>query len=207
LDALGRGLLKEFPNPERSGCPSADVLKSIASRTMPLSEAEKWLDHLGSCSPCYGDFSKFRRAYESRQKRTLLAIAASILVAAAISGWFLLQRHNDALVAQTVVLDLRNRSQPRGTEPNPAEPPLVLRRTAKNLKILLPLGSSEGPYDVRIGTNSQESLAATSGSAELNDHVTSLQVALRLDSLRRGKYVLQIRRPESEWQSYRLVLR
>jgi len=44
LDALGRGLLKEFPNPERSGCPGADVLKRIASRTMPLNEAEKWLD-------------------------------------------------------------------------------------------------------------------------------------------------------------------
>jgi hypothetical protein len=47
LDALGCGLLKEFPNPERSGCPGADILKRIAARTMPLNEAEKWPDHLG----------------------------------------------------------------------------------------------------------------------------------------------------------------
>src|SRR5256885_11760870 len=32
LDALGRGLLKDFPNPGRSGCPGPDVLKRIADR-------------------------------------------------------------------------------------------------------------------------------------------------------------------------------
>ena len=47
LDVLGRGLLKDFPNPERIGCPGADVLKKIASHKMPLSEAEKWLASRG----------------------------------------------------------------------------------------------------------------------------------------------------------------
>src|SRR5713226_4572998 len=113
LDALGRGLLKEFPNPERMGCPGPDTLKRIASRKMPLTEAEKWLDHLGSCSPCYRDFSQFRKAQELRRNRTLLAVAASILIAAGIAGWVLLQKHNEALVAQTAVLALRNRSVAR----------------------------------------------------------------------------------------------
>ena len=58
-----------------------DVLKKIASHEMPLSEAEKWLHHLGSCTPCYSDFCQFRKAYEIRHKRTLLAVAASILIA------------------------------------------------------------------------------------------------------------------------------
>ena len=44
LDALGRGLLKEFPNPDRAGCPGSDVLRKIASHEMPLPEAEKWLE-------------------------------------------------------------------------------------------------------------------------------------------------------------------
>ena len=69
LDALGRWLLKEFPNPDRLGCPGSDVLKRIASHKMPLSEADKWLDHLTSCSPCYSDFSKFREAFQ-RGRRT-----------------------------------------------------------------------------------------------------------------------------------------
>jgi len=84
---------------------------------------------------------------------------------------------------------------------------LEVSRSATHLNIYLPLGSAEGPYDVRIVTLSGESLAATSGAAKLNDRATSLQVTLRLASLRPGKYLLQIRRPESEWISYSLVLR
>lgn len=65
LEALGRGLLEEFPNPGRTGCPAAEVLKRIASHEMPLSEAEKWLDHLTSCSPCYRDFCEFQAIHRS----------------------------------------------------------------------------------------------------------------------------------------------
>jgi hypothetical protein len=46
LRVLGRGLLKEFPNPGRKGCPPSAVLKRIAGHEMPLSDAEKWLDHV-----------------------------------------------------------------------------------------------------------------------------------------------------------------
>src|SRR5712664_1018161 len=87
LDALGRGLLKEFPNPERAGCPGSEVLKKIASHEMPLTEAEKWLDHLTSCSPCYSDLSQFQAAYLRQRTRTFLAIAASILLVACLAGW------------------------------------------------------------------------------------------------------------------------
>lgn len=204
---LGRGLLKEFPNPNRIGCPGLAVLKRIASQELPLSEAERWLDHLGSCSPCYADFRKLRETYERRRKRRLLALAASILFAATATGWALLHKGNENLVAQTAILDLRDRSVARGAEPNPGEQPLELSRTASNVKILLPLGSSEGSYDVRIFAHSGESLVTTTGTATLNDHVTSLHVALPLDSVHRGEYVLQIRRPESAWSSYRVVLR
>src|SRR5437899_11161996 len=85
LDVLGRGLLKDFPNPERIGCPGADVLKKIASHEMPLSEAEKWLGHLGSCSPCYADFNRLQTAHESRQRRMVLAVAAGILLGVGVT--------------------------------------------------------------------------------------------------------------------------
>lgn len=204
---LGRGLRKEFPNPERIGCPGAEVLKKIASRKMPLSEAETWLDHLGSCSPCYNDFSQFREASQRDRRRTLLAVAASILLVATVAGWALLRNRNENLAARTAILDLRNRSVARGGETNPDEPPLELTRTSTNLKILLPLGSSEGPYDVRIVTLSGEEIAASSGTAKLNEHITSLEAVLPRDSLRSGKYLLQLRRPQRSWESYTLVLR
>jgi hypothetical protein len=204
LDALGRGLLKEFPNPERRGCPGADVLKRIASRTVPLNEAEKWLDHLGSCSPCFSDFSKFRGAYESRRKRALLAIAASILVVGSIVGWALLQKHNEALVAQTVVLDLRNRSVARGTEALPNEPPLEIPRNASHLEIYLPLGSSDGPYDLRISTTKGSAIFFGKGIASVEQGVTRLPVDVNLSSAARDLNVLQIKKPDSEWMSYPL---
>ena len=134
---------------------------------MPLAEAEKWLDHLTSCSPCYGDFSQFQAAYQHRRTRRLLAIAASILIAIGIAGWVLFRKHKESLVAQTAVLDLRNRSIPRGTEPNPAEPPLEINHTATHWNIYLPPGSKEGPYLVRIVTMEDESILATNGTAEL----------------------------------------
>ena len=63
LKVLGRGLREGFPNPTRSGCPPSHVLKRIAGHEMPLSEAENWLDHLTSCSPCYTDFCQFQTAH------------------------------------------------------------------------------------------------------------------------------------------------
>jgi hypothetical protein len=65
LKVLGRGLRKEFPNPTRSGCPPSDVLKRIAGHEMPLAEAEDWLNHLTSCSPCYIGFCQYQVAHHS----------------------------------------------------------------------------------------------------------------------------------------------
>jgi hypothetical protein len=65
LKVLSRVLREEFPNPTRSGCSPADVLKRIAGHEMPLSEAEVWLDHLTSCSPCYIDFCQYQVARQS----------------------------------------------------------------------------------------------------------------------------------------------
>jgi hypothetical protein len=207
LDALGRGLLKDFPNPERSGCPGPDVLKRIASRTMPLAQAEKWLDHLGSCSPCYSDFSEFRKSHELRKRRTLLAIAASIFVVAGIAGWVLLQRHNETLVAQTAVLDLRNRSLPRGTEANPVEPPLVVSRGAAHWNIFLPFGSDAGPYDIRLLAGSGESLVSTKADAKLTEGVAAIQISVNLSSRSPGPCVLRLTRNGSQESSYVVELR
>ena len=208
LDALGRGLLKEFPNPERTGCPGSDVLKKIASREMPLPQADKWLDHLGSCSPCYRDFLQFQAANRARRKQIQLAIAASFLIVASLVGWVVVrQQKQQPLVAQTAVLDLRNRSVPRGTEVNPDEPPLEVSREVRHLNVYLPFGSPEGPYEMRITRTAGSAILTTGGVASLKDGVTSIEAAVDLSSASSGRYVLQIRKPDSEWNSYPLLLR
>jgi len=206
LDALGRGLVKEFPNPDRVGCPGSDVLKRIASRAMPLSEADKWLDHLGTCSPCYRDFLQFQSVHRARRKQTLLAIAASILIIASLAGWAVIHKQSKPLVAQAVVLDLRNRSLSRGGESNPIEPPLEINRGMKHLTVYLPLGSPDGPYEMRIITTAGNAVFSASGVASLKEGVTSLETTADLSSASPGQYLLQVQRPNSEWNSYPLVL-
>jgi len=207
LDALGRGLLKEFPNPDRAGCPGTEVLKRIASQKMPLAEAEKWLDHLTSCSPCYRDFSALQADYRHRRAQTVLAIAASILIVVGVAGWALFLRRTGPVVTQTAVLDLRNRSVPRGGEPNSGEQPLEVSRVVRHLNVYLPLGSAEGPYELRIATTAGSAVFTTNGVASLKDGVTSIQADTDLSSLSPGQYVFQVRRPDLEWSSYALILR
>jgi len=182
-------------------------LKGIAFHRVPLVEAEAWLDHLTSCSPCYRDFSQFQKAYQLRRKRTLLAIAASILVAASIGGWALVQKHNKNQITQTAVLDLQNWSVTRGVEPNPGVRPLEISHKVSRLEIYLPVGSGEGQYDTRIATSSGEPLVTASGIAKLKNGVTALRVAMRLSSVSSGKHILQIRKTGLEWNSYPLVVR
>jgi hypothetical protein len=75
------------------------------------------------------------------------------------------------------------------------------------LSIVLPLGSSEGEYDVRIAKQSGEPLLAATGTAELSKGITTLRVVLKLSSLSARIYVLQIRKPGLEWSSYPLIVR
>lgn len=206
LDALGRGLLNEFPNPERAGCPGRDVLKRIASHEMPLTEAEKWLDHLTSCSPCYRDFSQLQNAQELRRKRTWLAIAAVILLCGSVGGWAFVRWHHGTQTVQTATLDLRDYSVARGAEPNPNLPPVELSRGASSLAILLPVGSAAGPYDIRIVTRSGNPILEANGTAEFENGITRLQVAAHLRSLSPGSYVLQIRTDGLGWNSYSLLV-
>jgi MacB-like periplasmic core domain len=134
-------------------------------------------------------------------------IAASILIVVGVASWALFFKQKGSPVVQTAVLDLRNRSVPRGGEPTPGEQPLELSRAVKHLNVYLPRGSAEGPYELRIATTTRSAIFTTNGVASLKDGVTSMDAALELSSAPSGRYVLQIRRPDSEWNSYPLLLR
>ena len=174
---------------------------------MPSSETDKWLDHLGSCSPCYRDFLQFQSAHRARRKQTVLAIAASILIVASYAGWALLRNQKQSLVAETAVLDLRDRSLSRGGESKPVEAPLEVNRAVKHLTVYLPLGSADGPYDMRIATSVGGAVFTTTTVASLKDGITSLEAAVDLAPASPGQYVLQVRTLDSDWNSYPLILR
>jgi len=129
------------------------------------------------------------------------------LIGISVAGWALFFKPKEQAVLQTAVLDLRTRSVPRGGEPKPGEEPLKVSRVVKHLNVYLPLGSAEGPYDMRIVTTTGSAVFTTEGTASLKDGVTSIQADVDLSSASSGEYVLQVRRPNADWNSYALILR
>ncbi len=41
-----------FPNPERKGCPSEDVLRKLAFDLKSFAMDDPLIDHVATCSPC-----------------------------------------------------------------------------------------------------------------------------------------------------------
>jgi hypothetical protein len=203
LDILRQGLATEFPNPERIGCPGDSLLKGIAQGRVSLTEAEPWLDHLGSCSPCFQEFKEFRRqsAIQRRHVLTLVATAAVLLVA--VGGWLWVRGRHSLETTDTAVLDLRERSVARGQgQSETGLAPLEISRTAKHVVLDLPIGSKEGSYDVGLLTETGDEILRARGIADLHDHITGLRVDVDLSSIRPGTYSLGVRQPSLEWTRY-----
>jgi len=199
LEVFNRGLLREFPNPDRQGCPPSEVLKRIANHEMPLSEAETWLDHLGSCSPCYRDYLDLRAAHRKRLHWALFAVAAGILLSILAVGRMLFPRHHELPPAPTTaVVDLRKQG--------PAQGPLEVSRYASQWNIQLPLGSADGPYEVRLSTPQGQQVFAAKGVATISGGITLLRVEASLSSISPGQYLLQLREPTHAWNSYAVVV-
>ena len=205
LDILRQGLATEFPNPERIGCPGNALLKGIAQGKVSLTEAEPWLDHLGSCSPCFQEFKEFRRQSAIQRRRMLTWVATAAVLLVAVGGWLWMRGRHSVETTDTAVLDLRERSVARGeSQADAGQVPLEIPRSTKHLLLDLPIGSKEGPYDVGLLTDTGEQLFRATGMARLHGHVTDLQVDVDLSRVQAGAYFLGVRQPNIEWTRYPL---
>ena len=203
LDILRQGLATEFPNPERSGCPGDALLKGIAQGKVSLIEAEPWLDHLGSCSPCFREFKEFRRQAATQRRRVLTLVATAAVLLFAVGGWLLVRARRSVEMTDTAVLDLRERSVARGqSQVDAGQASLEIPRRAKHLVLDLPIGSKEGPYDVGLLTDTGDQVLRTTGVAKLHDHITDLRVDVDLSNVRPGTYSLGVRQRGLEWTRY-----
>jgi hypothetical protein len=203
LDILRQGLATDFPNPERIGCPGNALLKGIAQGKVSLTEAEPWLDHLGSCSPCFQEFKEFRRQSTIQRRRVLTWVATAAVLLFAVGGWLWVRGRRSVEATDVAVLDLRERSVARGQGQSEADQtPLKLSRTTKHLVLDLPIGSKEGPYDVGLLTGTGDQILRATGMAELHDHITDLRVDLDLSGVQAGAYSLGLRQAGLEWTRY-----
>ena len=59
LALLRQTSLSGFPNPDRKGCPSADVLETLALHPGQISVTDPVITHVTHCSPCFGEVQSF----------------------------------------------------------------------------------------------------------------------------------------------------
>jgi len=205
LDLLAQGLSREFPNPQRVGCPDSAILRGIAFRKLRLAEVEPWLEHLSSCSPCFHDFTELRKQAASQRRRTQVWLAAAAVLIFAVAGWLWMRTQHSVQPTETAVLDLRELSVSRGQDsPQTDQRTLEIHRSAKHLILDLPVGSKEGAYDIGILSESGAQIMGATGTAQLQDHVVGLRADLDVSGIRPGLYFLALRQPGTEWTRYPL---
>jgi hypothetical protein len=199
---MGKGLSRDFPNPQRVGCPDSALLRRIALRKVPLSEADRWLNHFSSCSPCFQEFTQFRKqAVERRRTRAWLTVAAVLIFA--VADWLWVRNRPSPQTSATVVLDLRERSLARGENPTGAkEVALEIPRTARHLIVDLPIGSKEGSYDLALLNEAGDEVLRATGTAKLEDHVVVLRAEIDIRNLSPGFYFVGLRQLGPEWNRY-----
>jgi hypothetical protein len=204
------------PNPERTGCPNKDVLRSAARKTLPIDHSA--YEHLAECSACYREFRQFQQpVHLSSRARPTLAAAAAILLAVAgvayfgrnigfggFGGWNNI-RTNAA--TQQVLIDYRGDSTTRGEAGDADRKSVTVPRANLDATILLPVGSEPGQYKLRLMDEHHTSRLEERVAAELRDFAVRIEVKLDLRSLARGAYSLEIRREGEEWDPHRLVIR
>jgi hypothetical protein len=198
LEVLSKGLSTEFPNPGRVGCPGSAALEGIASHRIPLSEAEQWLDHLGSCSPCFQEFTAIRNKLRARRRLKWGGGLAILVVALAL--WLNSRSHHAG--NETAMLDLQGFSVQRGEQNTTGHGPLQLSRSTKHLVLHLPIGSKEGSYDLALLKDTDSELLHASGIARLENHIVVLRVEVDVAGVPPGSYFLGLRQPGLEWTRF-----
>ena len=215
LKAAATAARTEFDSPQRTECPDSGVLKLLARRRPPVPESADLIDHIGTCSPCFIEYSRHRADYKRRVRLYYaLASAAVVLVCFWVVRLSLtpisrpLPPAREIARSQELVLDLRLKGVSRSDAPDKQGDGTTPRlpRTRLSLSIQLPVGSEDGTYDVALVNSLGQSVVEARGDAKLQNFVEALPVQVNLADLAPGLYQLRLRRAQTQWSSYSVFL-
>ena len=204
---LQQAILNNYPNPERRGCPGSDILNAIASGKLTLEEAEPWINHLSSCSPCTREFSELRKGHQRRRILQVSGAAAGVLLAAAIAAWFLVRSSLGPAQLRPVTVDLSGWAILRGSEGSPPNPPLRLAKGYLDMTLYLPAGSEPGTYDVQVVREPGQPIWSAQREAKLENFKATIQVPVDLRQFSPGLYLFAYRRQGRNWTYIPQVLK
>jgi hypothetical protein len=210
---LQESALREFPNPERAGCPAPTALEEMSRRRAEMTQEQ--LHHITHCSPCLKAFLSIRK--EVRQSQVVRFRIAAAVCAAAIGLGVIVYAFGVrspsvpqiAVVATPATLDLRPLSEYRGIDPGraaDAKHKLILPRKRLQLTLYFPVGADEGLYTLQLLDGQLHTLLKQSVSASLQNHIVSATANLDLRSVTPGVHTLAIRKTDDEWRTYPVLL-
>jgi hypothetical protein len=230
---LQQSILKNYPNPERKGCPGRGAIEGMAESDLPPDDPN-WV-HVTHCSPCYQEYLEIRARVlgerRARRRMRFVAVAAGVAGVGVVAAVLATRPAINTPAAPTGQVNAPPR--PPASEP-PAAAPVVtavlnfesgsetrgegsgqdrseLQRVPRNqvsLSIYLPLFSEAGAYEVRLLKSQSDStpLQTFAATAELRDGLTVLQIKPDLSRFEQGTYVLAFRRPGTNWRYRRFRL-
>jgi hypothetical protein len=208
---LQAAALREFPNPERIGCPRPSILDDMSRRKTEMTQSQ--LHHITHCSPCFQTFLSIRE--EIRKKRAVrFRIAAASAAAAIVLGVIVYSvavrstspRELVPLATQAT-LDLRPLSEYRGADSGRARGTiLVLPRKHLKLTLYFPVGTDEGQYTLQLLDGQLRTLLKQSLGATLQNHVVTASADLDLRTFSAGVHTLALKKTGDEWRTYTVLL-
>jgi hypothetical protein len=196
------------PNPQRIGCAADAVLRAAGRAKMPLDHPV--YTHLTECSDCYREFRGYQQTGARNQGSWRVFAAAAVLVIAVIGGSYAvnaLRTGHSGVGASTITLDYRHESASRSESGDTVRVPKVLPRQKLSATILVPTGSEPGRYIVELVDGAGAVRLTQSGVGEMEAHAVRIKVDLELRAIPRGRYSLQVRRENEDWDSHPVIIR
>lgn len=202
---LQQAALKEFPNPERIGCPPEEALDAMARYKRPATEAD--LHHITHCSPC---FATFLAARQNARKQYIVRAAIAFACAAVLAaGIYFAVRPQARYRALPVIAqwNLENASPLRGAEIRP-QVTVEAPRQRGIVLIRLPFGSDDGRYDVEIRSSRSAASPIKNfhGVAVIQNGYTILRIQMDFSNLATGKYTVAYRHADASWHFVQFIV-
>jgi hypothetical protein len=170
LDAAQDVARTEFDFPPRIGCPDSTTLRCLARRDPSVPDSPDLVDHIGTCSPCFIEYSRYRDEYKHRPRQMYALACAAVVIVVLITGTALLrapeqsktppietagsQAPSNGTVAaptQPIAMTL-NLTAFSPTRSDTAQPPKLIQLPAKSVKLTLRLPLSMEPGSYRVLT-------------------------------------------------------
>jgi hypothetical protein len=205
--AVQESILRNYPNPDRRGCPGHEVVRSVARRT-ELKADDVW-EHITHCSPCYAEFLAYKDEFRSKRqhevrvrRRTVIGLAAAAAVAVPV---VLVSRRDESVIIAE--WDLEQYAPSRSLEEEQSRPPFRAPLKRGRIRARLPLGTDEGVYQIEVRrTEEGPALKTATGNAQIVDGHTTLPFEMDLSDLPAGSYFAAIGGHGKSWRVQPLML-